>query len=75
LRKKDVLSLPLEAIFTKDSISYVYAKTGFSVLKKQVLLGDSNNDKIIITNGLKENEVVYLNKPEGYDDKEIKRIK
>jgi|TARA_B100000767_G_C19751857_1_gene531177 multidrug efflux pump subunit AcrA (membrane-fusion protein) len=73
--KKDVLSLPLEAIFTKDSISYVYAKTGFSVLKKQVLLGDSNNDKIIITNGLKENEVVYLNKPEGYDDKEIKRIK
>jgi multidrug resistance efflux pump len=73
--KKDVLSLPLEAIFTKDSISYVYAKTGFSVLKKQVLLGDSNNDKIIIASGLKENEVVYLNKPEGYDDKEIKRIK
>ena len=53
----------------------MYAKTGFSVLKKQVILGDSNNDKIIIASGLKENEVVYLNKPEGYDDKEIKRIK
>lgn len=73
--KKDVLSVPLEAIFSKDSISYVYAKTGFSITKKQVLLGDSNNDKIIITNGLKENEVIYLNKPEGYDNKEIKKIK
>ncbi len=73
--KKDVLSVPLEAIFSKDSISYVYAKTGFSITKKQVLLGDSNNDKIIITKGLKENEVIYLNKPEGYDNKEIKKIK
>jgi len=73
--KKDVLSVPLEAIFYKDSISYVYTKTGFSTVKKQVLLGDSNNDKVIITAGLKENDIIYLNKPEKSDDKEIKKIK
>jgi multidrug efflux pump subunit AcrA (membrane-fusion protein) len=63
--QKDVLSIPLEAIFSKDSITYVYKKSGFSVTKKQVKIGVSNNDSVIITDGLKEEDVVYLNKPEG----------
>jgi multidrug efflux pump subunit AcrA (membrane-fusion protein) len=63
--QKDVLSIPLEAIFSKDSITYVYKKSGFSVTKKQVKIGVSNNDSVIITEGLKEEDVVYLNKPEG----------
>ena len=66
--KKNVLSIPIEAIFSKDSISYVYAKSGFSVIKKQVELGDNNNDEIIIVNGLTEKDIVYLNKPDGYKD-------
>ncbi len=66
--RKDVLSIPLEAIFSKDSITYVYKKSGFSIEKKQVKLGDSNNDSVIITEGLAENDVVYLNKPEGYEE-------
>lgn len=72
--KKDVLSVPLEAIFTKDSITYVYKKSGFSITKKQVEIGDSNNDSVIITNGLQEGDVVYLNKPEGYEKTEIATI-
>ena len=72
--KKDVLSIPLEAVFSKDSITYVYKKAGFSVEKKQVKIGDSNNDSVIITTGLSENDVVYLNKPEGYDDKQIAKL-
>jgi len=66
--KKNVLSIPIEAIFSKDSISYVYAKSGFSVIKKQVELGDNNNDEVIIVNGLTEKDIVYLNKPDGYKD-------
>jgi multidrug resistance efflux pump len=69
--KKNVLSIPIEAIFSKDSISYVYAKSGFSVIKKQVELGDNNNDEIIIVNGLTEKDIVYLNKPDGYKDVRI----
>lgn len=72
--KKDVLSIPLEAIFSKDSISYVYKKAGFSVEKKQVKLGDSNNDSVIITEGLEESDVVYLNKPEGYETAKIAQL-
>lgn len=72
--KKDVLSIPLEALFSKDSITYVYKKSGFSVTKKQVKIGDSNNDSVIITEGLSENDVVYLNKPEGYDKEQIAKL-
>jgi hypothetical protein len=72
--KKDVLSVPIEAIFSRDSISYVYAKSGFSITKKQVQLGESNNDEIIITKGLTEKDVVYLNKPEGYGDLKIAKL-
>ena len=72
--KKSVLSVPLEAIFTQDSITFVYKKAGFSVSKKEVKIGDSNNDSAIITEGLKENDLVYLNKPEGYTKDQITKI-
>lgn len=72
--KKDVLSIPLEAIFSKDSITYVYKKSGFSVVKKEVKIGDSNNDSVIITEGLSASDVVYLNKPEGYEATQIAKL-
>ncbi len=70
-QKENVLMVPLEAIFSKDSISYTYVKSGYSVTKQQVELGLSNNEVIIINKGLEENDVVYLNKPEGYEEKSI----
>ncbi|MHB0755776.1 efflux RND transporter periplasmic adaptor subunit [Polaribacter sp. M15] len=72
--RKDVLSVPLESIFSKDSITYVYKKSGFSVTKKQVSIGDSNNDAVIITEGLAEGDVVYLNKPDGYEKEPIAKL-
>ena len=71
---KDVLTVPIEAIFSKDTISYVYAKSGFSIVKKQVDLGDSNNNEVIILNGLEEKDIVYLNKPEGYENAKIAKL-
>ena len=69
--KSDVLNVPLEAIFSKDSITYVYKKSGFSITKNQVKIGDANNDRVIIEDGLSAGDVVYLNKPKGYDDAQI----
>ena len=74
-KEEDVLTIPLEAIFSKDSISYVYAKSGLSIEKKEVELGSSNVDEVVIKNGLEENDIVYLSKPEGMDDKNIKPLK
>ncbi|WP_439129165.1 efflux RND transporter periplasmic adaptor subunit [Polaribacter sp.] len=72
--RKDVLSVPLEAVFTKDSITYVFKKSGFSINKKQVKIGDSNNDSVIIMEGLSENDEVYLNKPEGLEKSAIAKL-
>jgi len=72
--RKDVLSVPLEAVFTQDSITYVFKKSGFSINKKQVKIGDSNNDSVIIKEGLSENDEVYLNKPEGLDKSAIVKL-
>jgi len=72
---QNVLTVPLEAIFSKDSISYTYVKSGYSIVKKQVELGMSNNEIVIITNGLKENDLVYLSKPDDLEEKSITLLK
>lgn len=73
-KQEDVLIIPLEAVFSKDSISYVYLKSGLSVDKKEIELGSSNVDEVIVRRGLKENDLVYLNTPDGHGDKNIKPL-
>ncbi len=70
-KEKDVLMVPLEAIFSQDSISFVYSKSGLSIVKKEIEMGDANVDVAIINKGLTEDEVVYLSKPEGLEAKNI----
>ncbi|WOD43796.1 efflux RND transporter periplasmic adaptor subunit [Hwangdonia lutea] len=74
-KKEDVLMIPLEAVFAKDSISYTYVKSGLAIDKKQVELGPSNNEVVIIQKGLKENDIVYLNRPIDLDNKSITLLK
>lgn len=70
-RLDNVLTIPLEAVFANDSISYVYVKSGLSISKQQIELGQSNNEVAIVLKGLNENDVVYLNEPENVEDKKI----
>lgn len=74
-KEENVLMIPLEAVFSKDSISYAYTKSGFSIDKKEIELGDSNEDVVIITNGLKEKDLIYLSKPDGLEEKSIVLLK
>ena len=74
-KQEDVLIIPLEAVFSKDTISFSYVKTGFSIQKRQIELGDANLDQVIVKRGLKMDEVIYLNEPEGYDTEAIKMLK
>lgn len=71
----DVLTIPLEAVFSKDSISFAYVKSGYSIEKREIELGKSNNQVVIINNGLKEGEKVYLNKPSDLENKSITLLK
>ncbi|MEQ8218660.1 MAG: HlyD family secretion protein [Arenibacter sp.] len=73
-KEEEVLMVPLEAVFSQDSISFVYAKSGLSIDKKEIEMGESNLDVVIIRKGLNENDVVYLSKPEGLEEKGILSI-
>jgi hypothetical protein len=59
---EDVLSIPLECVHaTEDSIPYVYHRNG---TRQVVVLGESNENKIIVEEGLEAGDQLYLSLPE-----------
>lgn len=58
---EDVLFVPLEAVRANDSLSFVYSK---DKERKIIVLGESNENFIIIEQGLKEGDIVLLSSPE-----------
>lgn len=59
----DVLYLPIECVHTSDSISFVYRVGG--QVRQQIRTGVSNENQIIVKEGLKEGDEVYLSPPEN----------
>lgn len=63
--------IPLECLNTKDSISFVYSDGK----KIQVTAGKSNQDEIVITDGIKAGDKLFLVPPEGADEWSLKLLK
>lgn len=62
---EDVTYVPLEAVhITADSISFIYMKNG---TKRIVLLGENNENMVVIQKGINAGEVFYLNTPGNAD--------
>jgi len=56
-----VLYIPLEAVHANDSLTYVFTRDG----KKQVVvLGESNENFIVVDMGLKKGDRLYLSMPD-----------
>jgi len=56
-----VLYIPLEAVHANDSLTYVFTRNG----KKQVVvLGQSNENFIVVDMGLKKGDLLYLSMPD-----------
>ncbi len=64
---ENVLFIPIEAIFNSDSVTFVYKKRGSSAGKQQVIVGQSNENEIIIRAGLQADDVVLLVPPDKSD--------
>jgi hypothetical protein len=69
-----VLFIPIEAIFNNDSVAFVYKKDGGSVVKQQVIVGQSNDNEIIIRAGLQQEDEVLLVPPEKSDKLAIEML-
>jgi HlyD family secretion protein len=59
----DVLIVPLEALFSDQGEQYVYVKNGSSFRRTEIKAGAVNSDFAMITEGLKEGELVALSNP------------
>ncbi len=59
---KDVLYIPLEAVHSNDSMTYVYRKNN---TRQVVVLGDANENEIIVEAGLDEGDKVLLSVPQN----------
>jgi len=72
---EEALYIPVEAVHSQgDSITYVVVKDGLGMTKKEVLLGLSNSDEVIIKEGLVEGQSIYLSDPTGLDGKSIEML-
>jgi HlyD family secretion protein len=65
-----VLFIPLDCVQSNDSISYVYAGS----YRKQVLLGPSNENEVVIKAGLEKGEEVYLVPPAEAESNRLVRL-
>ena len=64
----EVLALPLECLHNSgDSLSYVFLKDGMHTLKKEIIVGPSNSNKIIVEKGLSAGNALLLNIPSNAD--------
>lgn len=57
------LHVPLEAIHTRDSLSYVFARRGGRLVRQQVALGLLNENRAIVERGLSGDERLFLSTP------------
>lgn len=66
----EALYISLECLNTQDSIQFVYTNGK----KQQVETAQSNEESIVVTNGLEAGQEVYLYPPEGAEEWKIKEL-
>ena len=60
---KNVLSIPLDAVFSNDSLQFVYVKRGGRIQKQIVDLGTDNENYVVVTEGVERGEKLLLTEP------------
>ena len=70
----DVLHIPLEAIHTQDSLTYVFARRGVGAVRQEVELGMMNENEAIVQAGLDTDDRVYLTLPADTSGLPLRRL-
>jgi multidrug resistance efflux pump len=65
-----VLFLPIESVFSNDSLSFVYV-AGSKRIKQIIETGEKNENYVVIRQGLAKDQQVLLNEPENAEDYDI----
>ena len=71
---RKVLSIPLEAVTSDSTASYVYKVDGRRVVKQQITTGAMNDNEIVVTRGLEKGDRVLLTVPTNAAALEVVRL-
>lgn len=72
---KNVLFIPLEAIHHDgDSLTYAFVKDGLSFVKREIKVGQTNENNAVILAGIKKGELVYLSMPEDKEKLPVEKL-
>lgn len=67
--------IPLEALHVQDdSLTYVFKRSGGSIVKQQVRLGAENENYVIVEKGVEMEDEIFLTKPQDHESIEFKRL-
>lgn len=69
--KKNVRSIPIESVHATNGISFVFRG---NKTRQEVKLGQSNDNDIIVSDGLFDNDKIYLNPPEKAEEWKLVRL-
>lgn len=70
----DVLTVPLNSVYSDGMHHYVYLKNNFKTVKKQVITGVQDDKNIIIKDGISPNDNVLIREPENKDELQMVKI-
>ena len=68
------LSVPLEAVASEDSVTFVFRREDGSVVKKEVETGTMNENEIVIVRGLEAGDEVLLTPPANRAELAFERL-
>lgn len=63
----DTLFVPIESVFTNDSLSFVYLADGKNT-KQIIEPGEENENFVVVRQGLTEGQQIYLTEPENAEE-------
>ncbi len=64
----NVLTIPRQCLFSENENDFVYLKKAGKVYKKKVVAGTENEEKILIKQGLQEDDKILFSPPENADE-------
>jgi hypothetical protein len=71
---QDTLFIPLESVFSNDSLQFVYKSNRGNMVKQIVSLGDANENYVLVRDGVAEGDDIFLSAPDGVEDMEYQGL-
>ena len=59
----EALKIPLESVHAIDTLTYVFSRNGGRTVRKQVALGKTNENEVVVLDGVEDGQEVYLSMP------------